>query len=383
MQRAEIFLNGLIGQSSDIFSFEPFFTVEDLQRMLDENKSATHLTVHITSNGGKVNDAFAMYDKLTNSGKKITTIGEGIVASAATILLLAGEKRQMTKYATLMIHNPYGEVGGHAEDLQRAADELQRIEDKISKFYADHTGHPVTDFSKWMDKETYMSADEAMNLGFINEVVEPIKAVASISISNPQNTNFQFMKSILDEVKNTLRDIKAQFTGTPKALDLTTADGRKLTAETDKAEISEGDTVTIDNKAAEAGEYTIPAINKVVTVAAGKISAIKDVTAETPGASENEDDPEVLNALKAENQTLKAENLKLQTAVRENEKGLKEVKDQLAEINSMITSDGFKPTNRTRQFATGARNNATTDPENKVSAAQERRATYKKPDDKK
>ncbi len=128
--QGHIYLFGLIGSNTDLFSTEPSISPSDIQKAILENKSADGITLHISSRGGSVYDAFTMYDLLTQSGKTVTTIIEGICASAATIPFLAGDIRQMTQFSELMIHNPWMGVEGDATQLRKSADQLQNTEDK-------------------------------------------------------------------------------------------------------------------------------------------------------------------------------------------------------------------------------------------------------------
>lgn len=341
--QAHIFLNGLVGAPQDFFSMEPFFTVEDVQRHLDENASASTIVLHITSNGGFVNDAFAIHDKLANSGKTINTIGEGLVASAATIILMAGKKRQLTKYGELMIHNPFGRVEGDAEELQSAADEMQRIQDKIAQFYSDKIGKPAKQFQKWMDEEKAMSSDEALELGFITEVMEPVRAVASINKSQSQNS---FAMNLIEQIKNELRVFKNEIMGTPKNLDLTTADGRTFKVDTDKGEPEVGNTATIDGQPATDGEHIIPAMNKILVVNSGKISEIKDsgAAAGDPG-DENEEIKNLKEQIIARDQKIG----ELTAKVAETESAMAAFSSDIKMIKENIASN-YVPKDRTQNF---------------------------------
>lgn len=383
--RAHIYLNGLIGDSGDFFSMEPFFTPTDVRRMLDENAGAEELIVHITSRGGNVSDAFAIHDMLVGV-KNLTTLGEGMVASAATILLLAAKKRQMTKYAELMIHNPMGSAEGDAEEMQKTADYLQSVEDKIAQFYADKTGNPVAKFDKWMKEETYMSAAEALDLGFITEVVEPMKAIALIPKSKKQNS---FLMNAFEEISAKISKEFAQIKMAlklTKNLELTSADGRKFTVDTesntDKASPEVNNTVTIDGKAASDGDLIVPGMGKTLVIAGGKISAINDTNAPaatptTPAATE--DSPEV-KALKEQLNQKDGEIGTLKSQIASQETAINAINTEITGIKSQIISGGFKLTERTQNF------NKSTDkekPKNAFAAAAEERKARREEEAKK
>jgi ATP-dependent Clp protease protease subunit len=368
---AHIFLNGLVGAPTDFMSFDPFFTPEDVQRHIDENKNASTLVVHITSNGGFVDDAFAIHDKLTNSGKKIHTIGEGYVKSAGTIIFMAGTKRKLMKYADFMIHNPFGTIRGNAEELQRAASDMQRVQDKIANLYSDTTGKDVKQFEKWMDEERTMSADEALEIGFITEVLEPMKAVAHVTNNNSQNQNSTIMNFIA-EMKSEWVSLKNQIMGTPKNLDLTLADGRTFKVDTDKGEPEVGNTVSVDGKSATDGDHIIPAMNKTIVVTGGKISAINETS--DPGDEDKSvaagNDTSDVKALKDQ---LAAKDLQISALtgkVSEQEKAMAEVITDIKMLKSNVASN-YVPKDRTQNFSRKSADDG--QPKNAVAEAAEER----------
>lgn len=373
--KAHIYLSGIIGENNDFFSMEPSITVNNVRGLIDEHAGAEEYIFHITTQGGSVMEAFAIHDLIAGL-KNTTTIGEGMVASAGTILLLAGGKRKMTKYSELMIHNPFTIAEGDADELQKTVDELQRIEDKLSQFYSDKTGKTAKEFDKWMKAETYMSADEALEMGFINEVVEPMKAVALLpSQTNNQNS---FIMNIFEKVRNEIADLKATVLGTPRNLDLTTADGKKFTVNTEsntlKNEPEVNNVVTLEGATAPAGDYIIPALGKTVSVVGGKITAINDTNAwasanDDPNA--NQDSPEV-KALREELQAEKAKNAQLASQVTAQEAAVNEISNEIVGLKAQMISSGFKPTNRAQNFNKSTENKDDK-PVNRMAAAAERR----------
>src|SRR6056297_93805 len=137
MKEGHIYIYGVISPYQDK-SAEDFGEVnlKQVVEQIKQNKDADILNVHIRSEGGDVWEGFAIHDALFNSGKEIHTIGEGIVASIATVIFLSGSKRYMSKNAEFMIHNPWTYGMGSASDLEKTAGELRDIEDKIVAFYA-------------------------------------------------------------------------------------------------------------------------------------------------------------------------------------------------------------------------------------------------------
>lgn len=340
----------MVGAPANFFTFDDYFTPATVKNLLKDNSGAEVLYVHITSNGGSVNDAFAIHDILTNSGKKIITVIEGMCASAATIISMAGSERQMTQYSQLMIHNPYGLVQGDADELQKAADEMQRIEDKIANFYADKTGTSAQKFDKWMKEEKYMDAEEALSLGFVTEVLQPAKAVALINSNNHQNQNSSLME-FLKEAKATLTEIKNSLFGAPKNLDLTDAAGKCIKVDTAGSEPAVGDPCSIDNQPASDGEHIIPAMNKVLVVGGGKITEIKDAKAADEPAADPApaDDSEAVNTLKKQLEAVNKKNSDLEAKLKDQESDIKTLHDGLTEIKGAIKSR-YTPDGRAINF---------------------------------
>lgn len=180
MPVAEILIEGEIGMDVTLSSVRAqFAAVPD----------ATDIFVRINSIGGDVDEGFAIYDFLTSHGLPVTTIGEGRVYSIATIILLAGDNRLMTRNSQFMIHNPWAMASGDADEFRRYARELERREVQIADFYARKTGKDKDEIRRYMKEETFFSAEDAVQFGFadaIHEVVkvaamQPLKAVAKFS----------------------------------------------------------------------------------------------------------------------------------------------------------------------------------------------------------
>ena len=96
---------------------------------------AEGIVVHIHSRGGNVDEGFAIHDLLVNSGKEITTIVEGMCASIATVLSLAGTRREMTANSSFYIHNPFTMTMGNAAELSKTAELVRAEENKLIDFY--------------------------------------------------------------------------------------------------------------------------------------------------------------------------------------------------------------------------------------------------------
>jgi ATP-dependent Clp protease protease subunit len=141
------------------------------------------LTVEINSPGGDVFAATAMYNALRASGKAITTKVMGVAASAASLVLMAGDKRVMPKNTHVMIHNPWTVAMGNAEELREQAETLDKIGSSLTATYVARTGMKEEDLAPMLAKDTWLTADEALANGFATELVDDVVAKATFDMA--------------------------------------------------------------------------------------------------------------------------------------------------------------------------------------------------------
>ena len=137
-----------------------------------------NITLRINSIGGDVFQAQAMYNYLKSHPANITVRIDGLAASAASVVAMAGNKVIMPSNALMMIHNPAGGVWGEAEDMRGTAEILDKIRDTIANVYVAKTGLEREKVIAMMDAETWLDANEAHELKFCDEVEEGLSAVA-------------------------------------------------------------------------------------------------------------------------------------------------------------------------------------------------------------
>lgn len=126
---------------------------------------ADTINVRINSPGGDVFDGLAIYNQLRRHSAKIVVDVDGVAASIASVIAMAGQEVRMGQSAMMMIHNAMGGVMGNAQDMLEFAEVLQKIDGELAETYADKSGRDVAEFRDLMDKETWLSADEAIELG--------------------------------------------------------------------------------------------------------------------------------------------------------------------------------------------------------------------------
>lgn len=165
--KCEIFLYSLIDG-------EGFFGMS-ARDVIDQIKNAgdnvSVIELRINSDGGDVFEALAMYNYLKNHKARVKVFIDGLAASAASIVACSG-KIFMPKNAMLMIHNPVGNVYGESEDMRDMAEVLDKIRDNIANVYASKTGLELEKCIELMNNETWINADEALALGFCDEIIE-------------------------------------------------------------------------------------------------------------------------------------------------------------------------------------------------------------------
>lgn len=190
------FFKNWFGDDSSV-SFKSF---RDQINALD----AKTYNIYINSPGGMVTDAMAMHHFLTeleNKGKKVNRIGRGIAASAATYILM-GPGSKMTKNSWIMIHNVSGWVVGDVETVEKYAATLRKFNDRSRDFYCEQTGLDKKTISNMMSSETWMTADEAFEKGFIKEVIGSENFTNSIKKENWDYTNTTVLNSYNANVKS-------------------------------------------------------------------------------------------------------------------------------------------------------------------------------------
>jgi len=140
---------------------------------------ATELIVAVNSPGGDVFDAFAIYNALRRYAGKVTARVDGVAASAAGLVVMAGDQVVMPENAMLMIHNPWTIALGSAADLRSTADMMDKARDGILAAYRRKSGQTDEELTAMMDAETWLTALEAQSLGFCDVIEEPVRLAAS------------------------------------------------------------------------------------------------------------------------------------------------------------------------------------------------------------
>jgi ATP-dependent Clp protease protease subunit len=141
---------------------------------LDSEDQTKAIYLYINSPGGSVTAGMAIYDTMQYIKSEVVTICVGLAASMGSFLLAAGTqgKRLALPHSRIMIHQPSGGTRGQATDIQIEAQEILRIRSQLNQIYADNTGQALAKIEKDMDRDFFMSAQEAKEYGLIDRVIE-------------------------------------------------------------------------------------------------------------------------------------------------------------------------------------------------------------------
>jgi ATP-dependent Clp protease protease subunit len=158
---------------------------------LDELKAlgpVADLTVRINSPGGSVFDGVAIYNALKRHNARVTVWIDGIAASIASVIAMAGDEVVMPENAMLMLHDPSALVLGTASDMRGMAEALDKMKAGMVAAYRDKSGRDDAGIEALMAAETWLSAGEAVDLGLADRVEQPVRMAAHFDLSRFRNT---------------------------------------------------------------------------------------------------------------------------------------------------------------------------------------------------
>lgn len=173
---------------SEIYIYDEigFFGVDAQQFSQDLKAMSGDVLVRINSPGGSVFDGMAIAQAIRERKDRTDTVVDGLAASAASYIALAGNEVRITEGAFLMIHEPWSLVIGSAEDMRKEADLLDKVNGQIAGFYAKRTGKPLDEIKEVMAAETWFTGPEALDFGLVDKVdgQEPAQNCFDLSIFN-------------------------------------------------------------------------------------------------------------------------------------------------------------------------------------------------------
>lgn len=201
MVERTLFLNGTIAEDN---WFDDDVTPQMFKEELMDGSG--NITVRINSPGGDCVAASQIYNMLREYKGTVTVKIDGIAASAASVIAMAGDKVLMSPVSMMMIHNPMTVAFGDSGEMQRAIDMLSSVKDSIINAYEIKTGLSRVKLAHLMDAETWMDANKAIELGFADEIIQRTGAV---DIEVPQismlYSKTEVVNSLMDKIAEKCR----------------------------------------------------------------------------------------------------------------------------------------------------------------------------------
>lgn len=194
----ELYLYGDIQGDYDSFfgRVESKTSVNYVQKAIAEAGSVSEIKVYINSCGGVVDEGVAIYNLLKRQTAKVTVYIDAFAYSIASVIAMAGDKIVMPSNTTMFIHNVWQVAIGNSEQLRKIADDLEVInENMVKSSYLSKAGDKLdkTLLDELMDKETFLSAEDALKYGLCDEIANPVEVteesqeVAEQSLKNPNS----------------------------------------------------------------------------------------------------------------------------------------------------------------------------------------------------
>jgi len=200
---AEVFIYSYVGW--------PFNDAGEFAKALSAMKQSK-ITVRVNSPGGDALDGVAMFNAIKAHPSKITTRIEALAASAASYIAVAGHEKQAYKNTMIMIHEPMAGVAGNQYEMREIADVLAHLNDNMIDMYADNTNVGKRDLRAMLKAETWMTAKQAKEKGFIDTIIEAgssAKAAFDLSMFANMPDEFKIKDQILSKIDPTnIRDVE-------------------------------------------------------------------------------------------------------------------------------------------------------------------------------
>lgn len=284
------------------------------------------LTVHINSPGGDVFAGVTIYNALKDYHKgKVTVKVDGLAASIASVVAMAGDEIIMSPGSMMMIHNPWSIGAGSSDELRKAADTLDRIKESILPIYTDRTGLTEDEVQDLMDAETWMSAEKAVELGFADTVQKATKEKTEGDPVNVMMANFAFSMSAS---KSAMKDFISKFNNSERKTSMNENDELKETqaeveTEETKVETPAEEVAEIKDSAEDACESECEHKEEEAADKEAEAEETTEAPAENENAEEGENAEEevadegedIADKIEAEIKALKDENAELKAQI--------------------------------------------------------------------
>ena len=270
------------GETADIYIFDEIGTYGvTAQDFISEIKGLKDMPINLRINslGGDVFDGMAMYNVIKRREAKTTVYIEGIAASIATIIALGADEVIMAENSLFMIHNAWGGTSGEAKDMRKTAETLDKITGELTDIYVKKTGLSYDALAEMMDEESWLNAEEAFSLGFVDTISDSIKVAAKYDVSKFKNITqeeIQNKLSININNKKMTNELKEWFNSKVEEIVSTVKGEVKVSedvAEQTTITVNLGDNEEITNKISEFEAKNIELSNKLSLLEEELVSA--------------------------------------------------------------------------------------------------------------
>ena len=191
---AEVFIYGDIGESfwGDGITAKSF--VDELNALPSD---VDNITVRMNSPGGSVFDGYTIHSALARHPAKVTVEVDGLAASSASLIAMAGDTIRMGGASMMMIHRASGGVWGDADEMRKEAEILDKVDGQITEVYSRRSGKDLSDVKALLSAETWFTGPEAVEAGFADEVTASLATAARWEPGRfrkdpPQSSDFRF-----------------------------------------------------------------------------------------------------------------------------------------------------------------------------------------------
>jgi ATP-dependent protease ClpP protease subunit len=338
------------------------------------------VAVHISSVGGSAFDAIAIYDLLKKYPGNVTTHIDALAASAASVVAMAGSKIVMSKYALLMIHKPMVGSGGNADELLKDVQMLNVVQSRLAQIYMDKSGLDGVTVNSLINSVTWMTADQALNLGFVDVIEDYSETVINSALIKKYTDTApavyqRCINKILNKKTNMNMDNRELIEKTTSVLDKIMNFFKRVVNKqtiTDKGTLHHAGEMCEGTEVYQDEDLSAPAITDTYTTADGEQLAVKQGKVErvTPIAddetTEDEDEEtkpaarfkpskkpaEIQNRVQEIKARLHAQNALLneaKAALEEAQNRLKKTREEVRnEIKSDFTPEGSKRSSKAK-----------------------------------
>ena len=272
-----------------------------IQTQLQE-AAGQDVEVHISSVGGSAFDAIAIYDLLKKYPGKVTTYIDALAASAASIVAMGGQTVAMSKYALLMIHKPMVGSGGNADELLKDVQMLNVVQSRLAQIYMDKTGLDEVTVNSLINSVTWMTADQALDLGFIDQIEDYSQPITNSALIKKYTSAApaiyqRCINKILNTNNNMNMENKELIDRTTSVLDKIMNFFKKVVNKqtiTDKGTLHHAGELDESTEVYQDEDMNAPAAADTYTTASGQKVAVKDgkvqsVTSADPDAEDDDD----------------------------------------------------------------------------------------------